>query len=282
MSKRKRYINRERIERLIKKGRGQGIEEAYKPWLLIQDVPSAGRESRLVGIKINRQYDFLSDLEKNYFYILDFADEIIDIREQFPLLPVEETILIADELGIKHPTDPKTNEYIVMTTDFLVTQRLDGKNIDMARTIKPSEQLMNERVIEKFEIERRYWEKQGIDWGIVTEKEINNTIAKNISYIYSYYHIDEIDSLKELDKEYIGDILVEYIRRVIDSKESIRSISSQFDKDLFLAAGTGISIFKHLLIRKILKIDLSQPLDINKVMKVELSREELNKEMNIS
>ncbi|MCT4605729.1 MAG: TnsA endonuclease N-terminal domain-containing protein [Marinisporobacter sp.] len=282
MSKRKRYINREKIEKLIKEGRGQGIKEAYKPWLLIQDVPSTGRESRLVGIKINRQYDFLSDLEKNYFYISDFSDEVIDIREQFPLLPIEETILIADELGIKHPTDPRTNEYTVMTTDFLITKRVDGKNIDVARTIKPSEKLMDERVMEKFEIERRYWEKQGIGWSIATEKETNNAMAKNISYIYSYYHIDEIDSLKELDKDYIGDILVEYIRRVIDSKESIRSISSQFDKDLFLAAGTGISIFKHLLIRKIVKIDLSQPLDINKVMKVELSREELNKELNIS
>ncbi len=45
----------------------------------------------------------------------------MDIREQFPLLPIEETIIIAEELGIKHPTDPNTGEPVVMTTDFLVT-----------------------------------------------------------------------------------------------------------------------------------------------------------------
>ena len=38
-----------------------------------------------------------------------------------PLLPLEETVVIADELGLKHPTDPKINEPVVMTTDFLLT-----------------------------------------------------------------------------------------------------------------------------------------------------------------
>ncbi|MCS1394205.1 TnsA endonuclease N-terminal domain-containing protein [Lysinibacillus boronitolerans] len=36
-------------------------------------------------------------------------------------MPLEETIVIADELGLKHPTDPKTNQPVVMTTDFLLT-----------------------------------------------------------------------------------------------------------------------------------------------------------------
>nr|WP_269843845.1 TnsA endonuclease N-terminal domain-containing protein [Domibacillus epiphyticus] len=48
---------------------------------------------------------------------------MVDIIEQYPLLPVEETIVIADELGLKNPADPRTGEPIVMTTDFLVTVR---------------------------------------------------------------------------------------------------------------------------------------------------------------
>ncbi|MCM3112434.1 TnsA endonuclease N-terminal domain-containing protein [Lederbergia lenta] len=32
-----------------------------------------------------------------------FSNGITDIREQFPLLPQEETILISEELGIKRP-----------------------------------------------------------------------------------------------------------------------------------------------------------------------------------
>ena len=54
--------------------------------------------------KTSRQHEFLSDLERNYFYLTEHSDFVFDIREQFPLLPLEETIVIADELGIKHST----------------------------------------------------------------------------------------------------------------------------------------------------------------------------------
>lgn len=80
-------------------------------------MSSKGRSTRLKGIKTNRQQEFLSDLERNQFYLTECSDYVVDIREQFPLLPLEETIIIADELGLKHPTDPKTNEPVVMTTD---------------------------------------------------------------------------------------------------------------------------------------------------------------------
>ncbi len=51
-------------------------------------------------------------MERNYFYLTEFSDAVLDIREQFPLLPQEETIVIAEELGIKHPADPKTGDPI--------------------------------------------------------------------------------------------------------------------------------------------------------------------------
>lgn len=118
MAKRKRSAS---YDRKFKEGRGQGVGIEYKPWITIQDVPSLGRATRLKGFKVPRQFEFLSDLERNYFYLSEYSDSVVDIREQYPLLPIEETIVIADELGIKHPADPKTGEPIVMTTDFLVT-----------------------------------------------------------------------------------------------------------------------------------------------------------------
>nr|WP_239499979.1 transposase [Bacillus pseudomycoides] len=75
----------------------------------IQDVSSLGRSTRLKGIKTSRQHEFLSDLERNYFYITEYS-----------------YFVIADELGIKHPTDPKTGEPIVMTKDFLLSVELEN------------------------------------------------------------------------------------------------------------------------------------------------------------
>ena len=93
-------------------------------------------------------------MERNYFYLTEYSDFVVDIREQFPLLPLEETIVITDELGIKHPTYPKTHEPIVMTTDFLLTVDKGEGLVELARTIKMKDELLKERVIEKFEIER--------------------------------------------------------------------------------------------------------------------------------
>ena len=50
------------------------------------------RSTRLKGIRTNRQHEFLSGLERNYFHITEFSESIIDVREQFPLLPLGETL----------------------------------------------------------------------------------------------------------------------------------------------------------------------------------------------
>ncbi|MEJ8555165.1 TnsA endonuclease N-terminal domain-containing protein [Tepidibacter sp. Z1-5] len=281
MAKRKRSLTENKIERLIKEGRGQGIGEEYKPWILVQDVPSLGRATRLKGIKTNRQHEFLSDMERDYFYILEYSNNVVDIREQFPLLPLEETILIAKELGIKHPTDPKTNEPIVMTTDFLVTINKNGKYIDVARTIKPQDELMNKRTLDKFEIERRYWEKQEFDWGIVTENEIDKVLAQNILYMYPYNDLYELDSFIEIEKEDVDDLVITYLDRIIGETVDIRKVSKLFDQDFNLKSGTGLSIFYYVVIRKIIRINLLEELDLSKVKDIHIEEENLKKEMKI-
>lgn len=212
---------------------------------------------------------------------MEYSDNIIDIREQFPLLSIDETISIAKELGINHIADPKTKELIVMTTDFLITIKDVDGNRDVARTVKSSEDLMDKRILEKFEIERLYWKKRNVDWGIVTEKEIDCTIAKNISYIHNYYNIYDIDSLRNLEEEQMEDMILEYIRGVLGNKEIIRNSSNQFDEDLFLSKGTGIAIFKHLIMKKIFNVDLSKTLNVNKFREIEVLIPRENKELNI-
>jgi hypothetical protein len=261
MSKRNRTS---KIEKWIKEGRGSGIGSEYKPWLKIQDVSSLGRSTRLKGIKTNRQHEFLSDLERNYFYITEFSDFIIDIREQFPLLPLEETLVIADELGIKHPTDPKTGEPIVMTTDFLLTINNGQSVFEVAHTIKMKDELLKERILEKFEIEREYWHRKEIDWGIVTEEEIPKTMARNISYIHDYYDIQDYDVFCEMNAQYIEDLSISLMQRLLGTNESIRKITNEFDKDTHLPFGSGVTLFYHLLSRKIIIINMIEPLNLEK------------------
>lgn len=70
--------------------------------------------------KQNENIILLSDNEYNYFCLLDLSDNVIDIREQFPINR-EITTKIAEDLNITHPLDPTTQTPIVMTTDFFIT-----------------------------------------------------------------------------------------------------------------------------------------------------------------
>ena len=271
MAKRQRGMTKNKIERWLKEGRGQGLGIDYRPWLSVQDVPSAGRTHREMGMKVPRQYTFFSDLENRYFNILEYSFSVVDIREQFPLLPLEETILIADELGIKHPTDPFTGENIVMTTDFLITVNENGRTKLLAHTVKMSSDLDSERTIEKLEIERHFWNKQGVDWGIVTEKEINRVFADNIKSVRKYYDLNVCGLVNEIlvthQEQYLAQLAIELTGEAV----SVRTICHKFDEKNGLDMGTSLALFKHLVATR--KIDLyiiNQPIEFTKPIQIKM------------
>src|SRR3954466_14591115 len=95
-------ISAKTFERWIAEGRGAGEGPNYSPWFTVQDVASTGYVSRVRGWKTRRQHHLLSNIETGYFYTLEWAPGVIDIREQFPLR-LDTTQRIAAERGIIHP-----------------------------------------------------------------------------------------------------------------------------------------------------------------------------------
>ncbi|ALP37417.1 transposase [Paenibacillus sp. IHB B 3084] len=253
MAKRKREITDAKIDRFIKEGRGQGTGADYLPWLRVQDVPSTGRSTRGVGWTTGRQHTFLSDLERDYFYALDYADEVTDIREQYPLLPLEETKLIADKLGIEHPKDPKSGVDIVMTTDFLITY----KDKEYARTVKPAKDLENERVLAKFEIERVYWETHQVDWGIVTERDLPYTSIRNVEWVHKEYSNADVATL--------GVFAIQSLERTLAtlllSGATIAKACLACDEQIGLEAGTSLAMFRHFIARKIWAVNMHEKIN---------------------
>jgi hypothetical protein len=86
----------------LKRGRGIGVGAAYQPWIKIHDFSSAGTSSRTGGITVNRVHHLLSSLETTYLYLLERDPDVIDIREQFPILELAKTLKSCGELGVKH------------------------------------------------------------------------------------------------------------------------------------------------------------------------------------
>src|SRR5580765_4509072 len=109
MSKRKRSNNASTNARRLREGRGRGRGSNYQPWLMIHDVASQGLANRVKSPLHGRTCHLLSQLETDWFYAFHALSGLKDIREQFPL-ELEETIEIAGQMDIVHPTDPKSQE----------------------------------------------------------------------------------------------------------------------------------------------------------------------------
>ena len=69
-------------------------------------LASQGLVTRIRGTKTGRCHQLLSTLELDYLYLLDWSEEVIDIREQYPL-DLKETTALAKEVNLIHP--PRSN-----------------------------------------------------------------------------------------------------------------------------------------------------------------------------
>lgn len=179
-----------KINERIREGYGQGEGKDYLLWLVVGDFPSDGQCNRVLGITTGRKHDFFSKLESNYFNLLDWQDDVIDIREQVPLFPGSETKAIAASPGLKHPYNNKSKISCVMTTDFLFTVK-SGKKITLhARSVKYWKDLEACRTQEKMSIERTYWESRGVEFDVITERSIDQEkCASLICFEESLYQI---------------------------------------------------------------------------------------------
>ena len=262
MAKRSRKTTQSTINRRVHEGRGQGNGVSYKPWLTVQDVPSQGLTHRIKGWTTGRIHHLFSNLERDAFYVLDWSKRIHDIREQYPLLPLEETKVIADEIGVRHPTDPRTQQMVVMTTDFLVDVQGEDRTIQQARTVKPAEQLDHPRILEKLEIERRYWQAREVDWGIVTENEIPVVQSANIRLLHGYQQLEE--RLSEHTK------CSEVIQYLLDYQYPccLGDLVANCDDTLHLSRGTVLTVLYHLLATHQLTFNLAEALTEQSVLSV--------------
>ena len=241
-------MTNKKIECFIQEGRGQGEGAEYTPWLKVGDFSSQGRGHRIKDPKTGREHHFFSDLEADYFWYLIWNDNIVDIREQYPLLPVEEVEKIALRLGYRYPCEPGENTRHVMTTDFLITAKGDDGEYIAARFVKHTKDLKNSRTLEKFEIEREYWANRGIELMAVTEESFNRRAAKNVAFLMGYYsHLPQLNDTK------ISAQIVDHIYELIVPKWKYHSLGSLMmcvDNKFDLPGGTALSVFFHLAAHK--------------------------------
>ena len=265
MAKRSNDWDSNKLNRWIKEGRGQGEGKEYKPWLTVQDFPSMGRVTRVFGWTTQRIHHFFSDTQLKYFYLLDWEEKVIDIREHYPLIDLEVVLNDTSDLRLDKFIDRKTKETYILTTTFLITLlNSDGQKSFAARSIKYASELSKKSTIEKLEIERRYWKARGIDWGIVTNKDINDVRARNIEWVHSAMNSDDCNGPSKAE---FDDLFDGILYRFIDNKQSIKNIIAGFEKDYSLDVGMGLLLFKRLVAEKRIVLDMDKPINLSQTGK---------------
>ena len=149
-----------------------------------------------------------------------------------------------------------------MTTDFLITLQGTHRPMVVARTVKPTSELNKRRVQEKFEIERRYWLKRGIDWGIVTEQDIDTTLAQNLQLLRQYW---DVSNRLNGNSERLAEIVKELnLIASNNSDQSLRTMTRLCGQRLNLPAGDCLAVIYHLLITRQWQANLRMPLNPTK------------------
>jgi len=247
----------ERIERLYKEGRGRGIGAEYRPLLEVHDVPSLGLARRAPGATTGRVHHLLSNVEYQFFLMLDWAADVDDIREQYPV-DRELTQDMALTLRIKHPCYPGTNVATLMSTDFLVNRTLDGERTLVGFDIKRSEAAEDERTIEKLELMRASLEELGVPHRLVYHSRLPTEKIERLEWI-------RFGLLRDGEHEQFPGFFEGHCARMAQDLTTARQIlplneyCSGYDARCGTPRGTGLRIAQMLMHNRVLIPCLAEP-----------------------
>jgi hypothetical protein len=262
----------------ITQGRGQGRGASYRPWLMIRDVPSIGERRQVFGVKTLRDHHLMSNLEYWFYLTLVWLPWVTDILEQFPHLDftrvgrrrptvremLSASIECAQQAGYRHHTitgvfDAEgVPEEDVPTTDFVFDALIGGKTIRYARTVKQAADFEDRRTLQKFEIERRWWSRLGVDWAIVTEHEIPLTLANNIHLLYQHMLPTASLAIDDALTVQVGAALTDL---VVQNPAPLARLAEMTDFRFQLDTGTSLAVAYHLLATRQWCVDMYKPIE---------------------
>lgn len=251
-------MRRKWTEKLIAEMQGQGLGtgllSSYQPWIEVNSVSSLGVSRRVWGHKTQREHHLLSNVEFNLFLCLEWTQDVVDIREQFPL-ERELTLAVAESLDIRHPYYPGTHVPTVMTIDFLVTRRRNGEEFIEAFNAKVAEEAEDQNSLQKLEIQREACHLLDFEHHTILDSQIPKQVASNISWVR--------DALPRPDEQALRPgHLEELCARMQDDfisatgNQTLQSYCESFDRRFGLSMGMGLRVARALIYQRILKADM--------------------------
>lgn len=207
----------------------------YKTAIKVNDFSSKGTATRMYSKKTGRIHHLLTVLEKNLFVLLDFDENIIDIKEHYELEDVRDVVDEAD-INWSYYKDYK------ISISFLITMK-DGRK--KAISCKNSSELYKRNVQLFLEIQRRYYTKKEIDWCIITNKDLPEGRLKNVKWLnlgeYDNYNKDIEVVIKNTLNNYNG-TLKKYLNYIANNYEyKVEEVLTSF-KGMIIARKINVNL----------------------------------------
>ncbi len=232
----------------------------YAPYTKTNTFSSKGRATRIMGIKTSRIHHLQSDNQYRAFLIFEWSDQVLDIRESYPLLDIMEVIDDKEDLRFDKFKDKEKDKQFILTTNFLLTvNKGNGDSEYVARTVKNTSELSRNITAEKLEIERRYWQAKGIEWKIITEKELDRQLVKNIEFVRETLLQSQ---WQEQELREMGNKLALILMNSGDYV--LKQVLKDFERIVSLEEGTGLFVFRYLIAKKKVRINMFKKFEIAK------------------
>lgn len=224
--------------------------------LKVTTFSSKGRATRIYGYKTKRIHHLQSDNQLSFFLMLEWHDKVKDIKENIELKDIEATLDNADDLRLDKFSDKETGELFQLHTNFLVTIGRNNGEEQVAISVKSLSELERRTVIEKLEIERRYWMAKGVKFYVITEKEIDKQFVDNIKWVREAVIDKNIEGKKKL-----GERLYYFLQE--NNQRKLNDVLAEFDDNVGSKKGTALFIFRYLLGTKEIGVDMEKCIDLN-------------------
>lgn len=261
MAKRKNDWNESIFEKRIREKRGLGDGVEYKSWVSAQDFSSNGSTYRIKGVKIPRQYVLFSKTMYFIFLYLEYCDYVIDIKENFPIHDIYNDENIVSGINLRKFRDKKSGLFYTQMVSFMIKALdEDGMEYEFACAVLNSSSLNKKITLESLEMKRRYYETRDIEFHVITNKDIDRNVIRNLELFREGAELIYDTSISEMEMKEFRDVLLERVRSTDDS---ILQVIKGFQLDFETDRGLTMNLLKNLFWTKKLFWKLKEPFDIN-------------------
>ena len=239
----------------VKRKLGLGRLSTYRPWLGLRDKPGKGTVGVPKGLVTGRTHQFRTLAARTYGLLLERREEVVDIRELFPIFDIERTLKICGQWGYEHTYEGVNVEPFLI--DFVITVRQGDQCIDVARSLMPSSGKLGRKLAESFRVQHEWCQQMSVSWGRVDSKGLNQKLLDSLLFVRQWtkngYEPDPKTAARFAD----------LFRRVHEPHRTLMDIVERCASKSGESYDRCLDHFRYVAWRNVLKVDLLKPVILN-------------------